>query len=116
MLADGSRRDEQAPGALGSREPLRDQLQHVPRPFGQLRRAWPTLPPRTQPREVWTHEAQELEVAGAEVHTRAASEAEAAGMAGRRRQPELQLVLDAEGPHDHRIGRGPAKRPSRDEV
>src|SRR5689334_25049990 len=107
MLAHRQRRDEQPPGDLAIREALRDQLQHVPLPFGQLRWTRPTRPPRTQSRELRTYEPQQLEVAPAEVLAGAACKTEAAGLACRRRQPALQLVLDAEGAHDHRIGRDP---------
>src|SRR6185437_14706635 len=72
MLAHRSRRDEQPPGDLAVRQPLRNQLEHVLLPLRQLGRPRRTLPARTQAREVGTHQPQEIDVARTEVRAPAA--------------------------------------------
>src|SRR5213592_2501662 len=110
------RRDEEPAADLAVREALCNQGEHVELARGQGRQVRPALPPRAQAGKVRPEEREERTIAFFEVRAGPSLELEVARMAGRRRQPQLQLVLAAQRPHHGQVEPALPETGARDDV
>src|SRR5438876_6854651 len=93
VRSDSRRRDEEPAADLAVRQALCNQGEHVQLALGQGRQVRPALPPRAQAGKVRPEEREERTIAFVEVRARPSLELEVARVAGRRRQPQLELAL-----------------------